>query len=493
MRDALSRVGLDARFEENGHDALGCFLTQRPELVITAARLPEMDGMVLTKTMRTLPGCETLPILMVTETETLTDDDIERAYRCGITDIVQNPRNWTLFSYRISYLMRANNAEQELSVAHDYMRKAIDLFPGGFLIYDSQDRLMLANRNAREKMPGLHLGMTPRDAWRYAYRSGAFVTRGQGEAEWIQDKVNHMNAEGWWEINLQGGRCLRLHSARLEDGSRFAISLDITEQRQNERKLLAARQEAEDANRIKAQFLSGMSHEIRTPLNAIIGFSDIIRREMMGKIDNPAYVDYAADINTSANHLLETLTLILDISKVETASTILVEEEFDLSGTLGKARRKFAGIADAKTIAIECEPSPEILVLGDETRMLRAVNCIVDNAVKFSPPRSTVRMGTRVAAGAVELWVRDEGIGMTSADLPQAFKLFSQLDDATDRRFSGMGIGLAYAKTVIEAHGGSVLMDTTLNRGTLVTLSLPLSRLAESPPEIRDRPSRMTG
>jgi signal transduction histidine kinase len=213
----------------------------------------------------------------------------------------------------------------------------------------------------------------------------------------------------------------------------------------------------------------------------------------MGKINNPAYVDYAGDINDSAKHLLETLTLILDISKVETEHSALIEEEFDLAETISKARNRFTRMAYEKNIVLEDHEAGELIFVGDEARMARAFNCIVDNAVKFSPPRTTVRMGIRVSPEHVELWVHDEGIGMSEVDLPQAFRLFSQLDEATARRFSGMGIGLAYTKTMIEAHGGKIVMDTKLNAGTAVTLSLPLSRLSKIPVEMDAAPSRMTG
>ena len=477
VRAALDRIGLGMLCAGDGHEALSTVLARRPAVVITSLDLDGIDGITLTKTIRSLPHCKLLPILIVADLEAISDDAIDRAYRCGVNDIIQRPRNWTLFSHKIAHLLHTKQLEEELSQAHDHMRKAIDMFPGSFSIYNPEGQLVVANSQMRERIPNLCLGMTALDVWEAAFSTGLMETKGLAKEEWMNQQLQAMSSNSWWEIPFVDGRYIRYFSRSFEDGSMFALSLDVTEERRTQHKLIASRQEAEDSNRIKAQFLAGMSHEIRTPLNAIIGFSDIIGNELMGQITNRSYVEYARDINRSGQHLLEVLTLILDISKIETGRNVLIESEFGLSQLIKNATRKFSECAKEKGIDLEISVDQDLAVLGDEARLARAFHCVIDNAIKFTPGEGRVRMGSGVSEDGVELWVEDEGIGMAPEDLPHAFSIFSQLDEALDRRFSGMGIGLAYAKTIVEGHGGKVIMDTRANEGTHVTFRLPMERL----------------
>ena len=492
VRKALDRIGLDMLCVENGHDALSAVLARRPAVVITSLDLDGIDGITLTNTIRSLPHGKIVPIVIVADLETISDEAIDRAYRCGVNDIIQQPHNWTLFAHKIAHLLHTKQLEEELSQTHDYMRKAIDMFPGSFSIYNPEGQLVVANSQMRERIPNLCLGMTVPEAWEAAFSTGLMDTKGLPKDEWIQQQMEAMASNRWWEITFRDGRHIRYFSKSFEDGTMFTLSLDVTDERRMQNKLIASRQEAEDSNRIKAQFLAGMSHEIRTPLNAIIGFSDIIGNELMGEIANRSYVEYARDINRSGQHLLEVLTLILDISKIETGRNVLIEAEFGLSQLIKNATRKFEQCAEEKGISLDVNADQDLAILGDETRLARAFHCVVDNAIKFTPGEGRVRMGSSVSQDSVELWVRDEGIGMAQEDLPHAFSIFSQLDEAPDRRFSGMGIGLAYAKTIVESHGGKVIMDTRVNEGTHVTFRLPIARLCAAQHTLVPRSGKMT-
>lgn len=257
------------------------------------------------------------------------------------------------------------------------------------------------------------------------------------------------------------------------------MAFDVTEVKEHERSLRQAKEEAEAANHIKAQFLAGMSHELRTPLNAIIGFSDVIRKQTMGQINNPAYVEYAEDINKSGAHLLEMLTLILDISKVEASREVLHDNMLDAAELLGRVERKFTERAAEKNIHLAVESASLPFVLGDEPRLARALYCLLDNAIKFTPRDGRVELAAEKAEDALQIRIRDNGIGMETDDIPRALSLFSQLDETHAREFSGMGLGLAYAKTLVEAHDGTLTLESTPNLGTTVTITLPTSRVCD--------------
>jgi two-component system, cell cycle sensor histidine kinase PleC len=247
--------------------------------------------------------------------------------------------------------------------------------------------------------------------------------------------------------------------------------------------------EAVRANKSKSEFLATMSHELRTPLNAIIGFSDIIKRELFGSIENEKYADYAKDIHNSGSHLLAIINDILDLAKAESGKLHLNEHEFDLTATLESCVRMCSGRADAAKIEmIFFGGQSEIRVMADERLLLQVVANLVTNAIKFTPEGGTVRIYVSAnAQNGVALKVTDTGIGIAPENIERVLRPFEQVETSYARKHGGSGLGLPYAKRLVELHGGTLTVESELGKGTTVLVTLPAFRLIQVRKRVGER------
>jgi len=256
---------------------------------------------------------------------------------------------------------------------------------------------------------------------------------------------------------------------------------EINSRRRTEAQLIEARERAEQAARSKAAFLANTSHELRTPLNAIIGFSDVIRSETFGALQNARYREYLDDIAISAQHLLRIINDILDLSKFEAGKgTLDGEEPIDLGAMIDAAQRMVrtqAHQAGIELVLIKTNMPP---VLGNEQMLKQVLLNLASNAVKFTPRggRVTIR-SWRCDGGGAAIAVCDTGIGMNQDDIGVALTAFGQIDSAMGRRFAGTGLGLPLAKAMVELHQGRLEIESAPGRGTAVTMVLPPQRVLE--------------
>jgi PAS domain S-box-containing protein len=251
---------------------------------------------------------------------------------------------------------------------------------------------------------------------------------------------------------------------------------DVTEKFEAERALRAALRQAETANKVKAAFLAAMSHELKTPLNAVLGFSEIIRDEMLGPVGQPVYRDYANDIHKSGARLLSVINDILDVTRLESGSLIIEDRPDDPRDVIAQAiklARKLTG--DERAVACHLPPEmPTLLV--DPRRMAQALGNILANALKFTPSGGTVALRLKLEEdGGASFAVEDTGIGMAEETIAAALEPFRQLDGSLARRFEGAGLGLSIAKALVELHGGALSLKSAVGVGTSVTIALPPS------------------
>ena len=241
--------------------------------------------------------------------------------------------------------------------------------------------------------------------------------------------------------------------------------------------LYIAKVGAETANRTKSEFLANMSHELRTPLNAILGFSEVIKTAMFGPIDE-RYKAYGADINASGSHLLKLINQILDLSKLEAGQVELDEDEVDLGVVFVASWRLIEAQAERSRIRVSAVLENDLpLVRADDRRIRQIVINLLSNAVKFTPEGGQVRLEAYRENGGVNFVVRDTGIGMSPQDIPKALEPFGQIDSKISRKYEGTGLGLPLAKHLVELHGGTLTIESTVNAGTAVTVTLPAERV----------------
>jgi two-component system cell cycle sensor histidine kinase PleC len=282
-------------------------------------------------------------------------------------------------------------------------------------------------------------------------------------------------------------RWMRVRRSMLElpDQSRCLVGIieETTRRQRAESDLLAAKVQAESANRAKSEFLANMSHELRTPLNAIIGFSELMSQQLLGPIGVPRYLEYAADIHQCGTHLLTIINNILDLSKIEAGKFELDDDLCDVAAVLGKVLRMGHDLIAANALRLMQQIAPDLPPLrADERRLTQVVINLLSNAVKFTPRDGVVTVSARLAAdGDLLVAVADTGIGIAPEDIPTALAAFGQIESSLSRGLAGTGLGLPLARQLTELHGGQLEIASKVGAGTTVTIRLPVTRLGPVP------------
>jgi two-component system, cell cycle sensor histidine kinase PleC len=242
--------------------------------------------------------------------------------------------------------------------------------------------------------------------------------------------------------------------------------------------LVMAVKRARAASQAKTDFLANMSHELRTPLNAIIGFSDMIGRELIGPVGNARYVEYAVDINGSAQHLLSIINDILDFSKVEAGEMHLQEDEVNVSEVISFCLRLVQHRAAQGNIKLQGSVTNSVpAIRADERKIKQALLNLLSNSVKFTPAGGSVSVTAALRDGALAISVADTGIGMSPDQVSHALEPFGQVDNSLARTHDGTGLGLPLARALVELHGGVLAVESEEGKGTTVTIVLPAERL----------------
>jgi len=241
--------------------------------------------------------------------------------------------------------------------------------------------------------------------------------------------------------------------------------------RMNE-ELLRLYTELEAVSRHKSEFLANMSHELRTPLNAIIGFSQVLREEMFGKV-NEKQAEYLDDILSSGNHLLSLINDVLDLSKVEAGQVELEIEPFSLRDALERGVVMVRERATQDGVQVELAADPEVdVVEGDERRIKQVIFNLLSNAVKFTPAGGAVDVSSSRVNGEVRISVADTGSGIAPEDHQRIFEEFQQTGAGLEQG-EGTGLGLALSKRLVELHGGRIWLESELGKGSTFVFTLP--------------------
>lgn len=317
------------------------------------------------------------------------------------------------------------------------------------------EKVFAGNELAQRSLPGLGLSLDGVSAQSYLHE--LLATRSDGQTLPVE---------------------LSLSPLLLKSGTVYNIVIrDIAERKEHEQVLKQARETAEQANRLKSEFLANMSHELRTPLNAIIGFTEILKDQMVGEL-NPEQHDYICEVFDSSRHLLSLINDILDLSKVEAGRMSLDLEDVEISPLLENSLIIIKEKAHANGVKLELELAEDLgTVKLDERKFKQIIYNMLSNAVKFTQDGGRVGLVAQCQGDWLEVTVWDTGIGISAADQARLFQPFVQADGTTARNFEGTGLGLSLIRAFAQLHGGDVSLESSPGNGSRFTVRLPLRKI----------------
>jgi PAS domain S-box-containing protein len=256
---------------------------------------------------------------------------------------------------------------------------------------------------------------------------------------------------------------------------------DITARKKAEMELHEAKVDSDLAHRAKSQFLANMSHELRTPLNSIIGFSEIIKKEIFGPVGKDEYRDYACDIHNSGNNLLQIINEILDVSKLEAGRRELQETQVDVTKLIDSALDLLSERVQENDMVISNNIEHPPKIVAEERAMKQVVLNLLSNAIKFTPKGGRVNISHHMDHdGRLHLSITDTGIGLDDLQIKKALSPFGQVDNELSRGGSGTGLGLTLVNELVKLHDGEFELLSQKGIGTTATIILPAARILKS-------------
>ncbi|NOT07434.1 MAG: response regulator [Gemmatimonadales bacterium] len=301
----------------------------------------------------------------------------------------------------------------------------------------------------------------------------------------------YLHKDGSWRV-------LSWRSVPQPGGLLYATARDVTDRRQVETVMRAAKEAAEASNRAKSDFLAKMSHELRTPLNSIIGFSEILEDETAGTLTDKQR-RYVGNVLLSGRNLLQLINDILDLSKVESGRMELTITEFSVQGALEQVRNVVMALADRKRLQLTLEVEPGLPPLkADEGKFRQILYNLLGNAIKFTGDDGRVIVTARTVPWpdgthgqvALEVSVADTGIGIAPEDHERIFEEFRQVGRGSARDQEGTGLGLALTKKLLALHGGRITVQSALGKGSTFRATLPFRA---PPPKVEPAPPAAIG
>jgi two-component system cell cycle sensor histidine kinase PleC len=392
---------------------------------------------------------------------------------------------------------------QRYAEADQRLADAIESTSEAFVLWDKNDRLVMCNAHYQQAygLPDHVLVTGAERSVVHAAASRPVIERRLADPDPLQCQSQTM------EVQLADGRWLQINERRTHDGGLVSVGTDITlmkrhqeRLRESERRLMATigdlsasrmklerqkselsvanaayqaeKDRAEAANRAKSEFLANMSHELRTPLNAILGFSEILQNQMFGPLGSEKYHEYSCDIHQSGKHLLNVISDILDMSKIEAGHLKIQTEPTDLSVLIEESLRFIQIAAAGKHITVEQDIVGDLTLMADRRAMKQILLNLLSNAVKFTNAHGRVIVRAKKLSDGICLTIADTGIGIPKAAMQKIGQPFEQVQSQYAKSQGGSGLGLAISRSLTQLHGGEMKIYSREGKGTIIVVRI---------------------
>lgn len=415
LKYLLEKHHYKAIVAENGQQALDLLEQYEPKVIISDICMPVMDGYELCRKVKALKNNENIPVILLTSLAN--PEDVIEGLDCGADNFITKPCSEEYLVSHIEQIIQ--NRKVQLT---DRVRFGIEIMFGGKQRLINVDQLQM-----------LSLLMSSYEA---------AIVKNQ-ELLKIQEQLQNMNNQ-------------------LEE----LVSVRTKE-------LLLAKEKAEESDKLKTAFLANMSHEIRTPMNGILGFSQLLKEPDLSAHDKGRFID---TIDNSTHQLLNIITDILNISKIEAGEETTHSLFFNLSELLDEIKSFFQPLANQKNLKLSLvyNLSPGIVnIKSDHVKLRQILDNLIGNAIKFTP-KGKVEINVTSKDDSLIFSIKDTGIGIDPSLHKVIFDRFRQVELTHSRRYGGTGLGLSLAKSYIEMLGGTIHLDSSLGKGSVFTFEVPL-------------------
>lgn len=394
--------------------------------------------------------------------------------------------------------------EERTATADLRLRDAIENISEAFVVWDAENRLVMCN----SKFQRFH--NLPADALTTGSAYSRVMAHSTTPVIQSQISLGAMQPQGarTFEAKLGDGRWLQINERRTKDGGYVSVGTDITALKRNEEQLIESERrllnsvidleksrqtleaqagqlkdlaeryleqkaEAESANRAKSDFLANMSHELRTPLNAILGFSEMMADEVLGPLGSPKYAGYSRDIHDSGQRLLNVISEVLDMARLEAGRVRLEQTEFAFGEVIAAAMNSIAPLAGHSEIELIADIKGAMVVNADRAALEKILTILLNNSVKYTPRKGRITIRAQAMKGALDIRVEDTGTGIPAEALARLGRPFEQSDAMLSNGMRGSGLGLAIARSLIDLHGGTLHIGSATGKGTVIHVHVP--------------------